>query len=113
MLFENWLQRAKVLKNVSCFSLDRCIAWHGGIGLGSVCAAARSFTGGCSFSMPDARSHFHSFPISLHRSVVVNDVAPDNQAQIYSRILRSHPAGQKRESSDSEAAGLEVHQNIS
>lgn len=28
---------AKVLKNVSCFSLDRCIAWHGGIELGSMC----------------------------------------------------------------------------
>lgn len=28
---------AKVLKNVSCFSVDRCIAWHGGIELGSVC----------------------------------------------------------------------------
>lgn len=38
----------KVLKNVSCFSLDRCIAWHDGIELGSMCDC-RVIYRGCVF----------------------------------------------------------------
>lgn len=55
---------AKVLKNVSCFSLDRCIAWHGGIELGSACGCRVIYWGCvCSILAPRAVSIVFQYPL--------------------------------------------------